>query len=41
VAELLIRIVRDWINISIVLAGLWAIIVGSIKAADARKAVGQ
>ena len=37
----LILIAWGWIGAALVVAGLWAIVVGSIKAADARKAVGQ
>lgn len=37
----LVLIAWGWIGAAFVVAGVWAIVVGSIKAADARKAVGQ
>ena len=37
----LILIAWGWIGVALVVAGLWAIVVSSIKAADVRKAVGR
>jgi hypothetical protein len=37
----LLRIVWGWTGVAIVGAGLWAIVVGSIKASAQRKAVGR
>ncbi|HEY0936971.1 MAG TPA: hypothetical protein VGD91_24955 [Trebonia sp.] len=35
------RIVRDWIGAALVAAGVWAIVVSSIKAAAQRNEVGR
>lgn len=39
--DLLLHIIRVWLSLAIVGAGLWVIVVDSIKASERRKAVGR